>query len=202
MVQENSTLKSPEEELFFRHIEVNVRQKDIHLPLPGEIHAYVDGSLFPKEGIGGWACFLVSHDGQGFIRSGSHDTKSIARMELTATIHAIAMFACFFRRDRLIIKTDYDLFANAIKTRLDFWHENGWKNSRGTFIKNVDLWLALRGLFLFCDHMNLSISFEWVKSHQNDTGNTICDQAARQSVEERIKNATMPSDVGVTLSTR
>jgi ribonuclease HI len=59
------------------------------------------------------------------------------------------------------------------------WRRKGWKKSDGKPALNPDLWEKLLNL---CDRH--TVTFNWVKGHNDNPGNERCDELARNAIND------------------
>ena len=67
---------------------------------------------------------------------------------------------------------------------LDSWVKNGWKKADRKPVLNVDLWEKLISLLAVHD-----VEFSWVKGHDGNKYNEICDELAVSEVEKNKKRS-------------
>lgn len=79
----------------------------------------------------------------------------------------------------LVIKSDSAYLVNGITTHVNKWRVNGWRNAKGSEVKNKELWLALDQLVSsIISDTGAAIDFWHVPRHQNQDA----DELARQGL--------------------
>ena len=140
---------------------------------------YTDGSAKGNPGRGGYGVVMLSGKHRKEISAGFLLTTN-NRMELLAII--VGLESVKKQKAEIIVYSDSKYVVNAV--------EKGWlfnwqkKNFKGK--KNSDLWI--RFLSVYNKH---SISFFWVKGHNNNVENERCDRLAVSAAE----GADLVSDV-------
>jgi ribonuclease HI len=134
---------------------------------------YTDGSCLGNPGSGGWACGSTLDD----IISGSEDSTTNNRMELTGAIRALESFGA-----DIVVVTDSTYVRNGVTKWAQTWVRNGWKTSGGGQVKNRDLWERIMSL------ITPATSWEWVKAHSGEPMNEAVDSAARAQAQA-VKSA-------------
>lgn len=126
---------------------------------------YTDGGCVPNPGNGAWAAVIISGKKQEQRISGYVEQTTNNRMELTACIRALeAIGNC---ECRVMLHTDSKYVVHGM---------NGWKRNI-----NLDLWNNLDELCRF-HH----VSFKWVRGHDGDENNEICDEMVRLKIQEAV----------------
>ena len=100
-------------------------------------------------------------------------------MELRAAIEGINKISI---DSKIILSTDSKYVKDGITTWVGNWKTNNWMTSAKKPVKNQDLWKKLDDL-----NNNYSITWEWVKAHQEDNTeeskyNNMADQLARNAI--------------------
>lgn len=127
---------------------------------------YTDGACFPNPGKGGWGWT----DLNGWERCGGESPSTNQKMEMMAVIDALA--ACLEKGiHQVTIVSDSQYVINGATTWRKKWEGNGWKNSRGETVKNLELWKQLHSLADL-----VGVVFTWVKGHSGNPGNERADQ--------------------------
>ena len=133
---------------------------------------YTDGSYSSARDQGGLAFVIVENDREvsRFSKAFKHVTNN--KMELGAVILALASVKSPI--NSLTIKTDSQyVIGCAIK---------GWKRK-----KNVNLWKQFDIVFSKAQALVKDpIQFEWVKGHDTDSFNNLCDSLAVAASKEYI----------------
>ena len=103
-------------------------------------------------------------------------------MELTAVITALSALK---EPCRVELISDSKYVVEAINAGwLDSWVKNGWKKADRKPVLNVDLWEKLISLLAVHD-----VEFSWVKGHDGNKYNEICDELAVSEVEKNKKRS-------------
>lgn len=147
-----------------------------------EITIYTDGAASGNPGPGGYGVVMKSgrhrlEKSEGFRLTTNN------RMELLAVIAGLEAL----KKDgsRILVCTDSRYVADAVEKGWVFqWEAKGFKKK-----KNPDLWK--RFLKVYRRH---SVRFVWIKGHNNDPENELCDRLA----VEASKGNNLPEDPGYT----
>ena len=138
---------------------------------------YTDGSCQSNPGPGGWAYVLISGQKEERFCGGTRVTTN-NRMELTAVIRGLTRVP---EGSSVAVYSDAQYVTNAFnKGWIHNWKRLGWNNGSGT-LKNTELWKNLDGLV-----KARNVTFVWVKGHNGNKYNEICDEAAN-AVSERYR---------------
>ena len=187
---DSRALRAPAAELRNQTIRVYPHTARIVNPdaLPHEgntpVIAYCDGSCLTNPGPGGWAAILHHRDETTPFRE-LHGAQAYAtnnEMELLAAIKAIQAVP---RTTALHIVTDSQYVARGANEWLSSWKRHGWKNRRGTPVKNRPLWQQLDAHRAIRD-----LTFRWVRAHAGNPGNERADALARAAA----RHANTPSN--------
>jgi len=149
-----------------------------------KIKIYTDGSSLNNPGPGGLGIVLLYEVNGQILKTKKynegykHTTNN--RMELLAVIRALDMLNDKAENLPIEIYTDSQYVSNAINKGWIY----GWikKNFKG--VKNPDLWKEL------IEKMSKfkNIKFIWVKGHNNNHYNEICDNLARLAASSNPGN--------------
>lgn len=146
--------------------------------MPELLKIWTDGSCFPNPGAGGWA--WICQDGrQG---SGRREPTTNQRMELLAAIEGIR--SNLSRPGQIVVISDSQYVVRGATLWYKGWLSNGWRNSQGKPVANVDLWkelLALKEAAAFVD-------FQWVRGHNGDEMNEKADRLANSMLNAQAEN--------------
>ena len=141
-----------------------------------EVKIYTDGACSGNPGPGGYGCVLIYKGKEKRISGGERETTN-NRMELTAVIEALSALK---EPCQVTLISDSRYVVDAIeKGWLESWRQNGWKKADKKAALNVDLWEKL--LPLLDTH---KVTFDWVKGHDGDEYNEICDRLAVEESEK------------------
>lgn len=143
-----------------------------------EVTIYTDGACSGNPGPGGYGIVMLSGSKRREISQGYRRTTN-NRMELLSVIVALEELT---RRCRVTVYSDSQYVVNAITQRWVYgWKARGWKRADKKPAQNIDLWERLLPLLEKHD-----VTFRWVRGHNNNVENEVCDQlavAAAQSAE-------------------
>ena len=136
------------------------------------ITIYTDGASSGNPGPGGYGTVLLYKQFKKEISAGYRKTTN-NRMELLAVI--IGLEALKGTGHRVTIYSDSKYVVDAVeKGWLWGWQKKGFKNK-----KNPDLWQ--RFITVYNKH---KVSFKWVKGHDGNPMNELCDQLAVAAAQE------------------
>lgn len=134
--------------------------------MPGDITIYTDGAASGNPGPGGYGVVLMSGKHR-LEKSAGFKLTTNNRMELLAVIEGLE--ALKIPGSKVTIYTDSKYVADSVEKGWVFqWESKGFKKR-----KNVDLWM--RFLKIYRKH---NVRFEWVRGHNNNVENEICDKLA------------------------
>lgn len=140
------------------------------------VRIYTDGACKGNPGPGGWAALLDCGD-ERTVLSGlcTHTTNN--RMELTAVIAGLeALISPAWVTVMSDSKYVVDSVNNGWLTR---WKNAGWRRNNQEPIPNADLWEQL--LLAMKRHIT---SFVWVRGHNGNYENELCDRIASGKAQE------------------
>jgi ribonuclease HI len=143
------------------------------IELPNDI--YTDGACSGNPGPGGWA-FVDLHT-KTYV--GGYDEKTTNnRMELMAVVRALATA----NRVNCKIISDSRYVVDCVNKKWYLaWQKNGWKTTKNTAVKNIDLWTVL-----IASIERLAPSFVWTRGHQKgERWNNFSDRLAGQCLAKR-----------------
>lgn len=141
-----------------------------------KVEIYTDGACSGNPGPGGWAAVLRCNGTEKELSGGEKDTTN-NRMELTAVISALKAlkYPC-----EVTVTTDSKyVYESVTKGWVYSWQKNGWKKADKKPALNPDLWAEL--LRLLDIH---SVTFYWVKGHNEHPENERCDRLAVAECEK------------------
>jgi ribonuclease HI len=141
---------------------------------------YTDGSCLGNPGRGGWG--VVSDQ---FKLSGKQVDTTNNVMEMTAILKALE--ECLERDiQEVCIFTDSQYVKNGITSWIIKWKKNLWITSKGTPVKNKELWIAIDE----ARNKLKVVDWKWVKAHNGDPKNeevdTLAYEAAGGGTKKRI----------------
>lgn len=150
---------------------------------PEKVHIFTDGSSSYRDKSGGWAAVLLYKGHRKEIFGGKNNTTN-NEMELTAILMGIKALK-ETKAYPVVIYSDSQYCINAVTFWYKKWQRNGWINSKGEAVKNIDLIkeiISLSGNF----------TFKWVKGHIGIPENERADELAgraRKNVREKSSAA-------------
>ena len=145
------------------------------------INIHTDGACKNNPGPGGWAAVILTPVESNITLRGGDPETTNNRMELTATIRGLQGL------DRLpetkgmpvTLHSDSKYLVDAFNQDwLGGWQKKAWKTSTGKPVKNRDLWEELLVLT-----MQRQVSWRWVKGHNGDYFNELCDRIATEEAD-------------------
>ena len=131
---------------------------------------YTDGACSGNPGKGGWAAIILNEKCIQSKLSGSENSTTNNRMELTAPIMALNKIK---KKSEITIYTDSKYVKDGITSWIKKWKLNNWKNSNKKKVKNKDLWIKLDNS---CQKHN--VIWRWVKAHAGNKFNNLVDELA------------------------
>jgi ribonuclease HI len=147
------------------------------------IEIYTDGACLGNPGDGGFAWVLITEE-RRIEHSEYHPDTTNNRMELMAVINVLQYFEKNKKSNKnykLKIYTDSNLIVQAITQNwLTSWSKNNWKKADKQPVKNQELWEELNRLLNLFD-----VEFIWVKGHNGNKYNEICDKLAKTAAENK-----------------
>ncbi|WP_165252416.1 ribonuclease HI [Adlercreutzia sp. ZJ304] len=147
-----------------------------------QVTLYSDGSARGNPGNGGYGALLLykGADGKNYemrLSKGFRLTTN-NRMEILGVIAALEVLNQPCKVD---VYTDSQYVCNAFnKGWIAKWQDCGWKKTKSTPIKNVDLWKRL--LLAMTPH---NVTFNWVRGHAGNNYNEECDRLATEAADSR-----------------
>lgn len=146
-----------------------------------KVTIYTDGACSNNPGKGGYGAVLIYEKSNGEIVekkiSRGFNLTTNNRMELLAVVDSLN---CLKVPCEVKLYTDSKYVVEAINQNwLIGWQNNNWKTSSKKPVKNLDLWQNYLSA-----SKNHEIEFIWVKGHNDNKYNEICDKLA---VEARNK---------------
>jgi ribonuclease HI len=139
------------------------------------VSLYTDGSSLGNPGAGGW-CAILEWNGGGKILKGGEPLTTNNRMELRGVLEGLKEIQKLIKEGIISPSTPIYLYSDSqyvikgIGEWLPNWVKRGFKN-----VKNPDLWRE----YLRLSH-RLNIYPHWVKGHDGNPKNEMCDFYARQ----------------------
>jgi ribonuclease HI len=144
-----------------------------------KIKVYTDGACSNNPGVGGWAAVIIfPKTKKETIIAGYEENTTSNRMELKAVIETIKML--FTICAKIDIYTDSAYVYNAIKKKwLKRWVITDWKTSKGTSVKNQDLW---NELYILLKNRREKVRIIKVKGHAGNYYNEKADRIAKRQI--------------------
>ncbi len=145
-----------------------------------KVEIYTDGACTGNPGKGGYGAVLIYNGNEKRISKGFRKTTN-NRMELMAAIDALKLL----KEDCIVdLYSDSKYLTDAInQSWLSSWQKNGWKKSDKKPVLNRDLWEEL--LLLINKH---KVTFIWVKGHNGNPFNEVCDTMAVEAYNNSSDN--------------
>lgn len=141
-----------------------------------KVEIFTDGACSGNPGPGGWGAILRYNGLEKELSGGAADTTN-NRMELSGVIEALKALK---EPCEAVITTDSKyVFDSVTKGWVYSWRANGWRKADKKPALNVDLWTEL--LVLLEKH---SVTFCWVKGHNEHPENERCDKLAVAQCEK------------------
>lgn len=137
---------------------------------------HTDGACVGNPGPGGFAAIIERPGSETLIITGGDPDTTNNRMELAAVIEALKAL----NQDETIpttnitVRSDSQYVCHAFNQNwIGNWRTNGWRNSKGQPVANMDLWTKL-----LAEIKNLEITWVWIPGHTGDPMNERCDRLA------------------------
>lgn len=150
-----------------------------------KVKVYTDGACSNNPGPGGWGAVFTDTE-KPFVLSGCHKNTTNNRMELMAVVkvlHYLCKNKDRYKGVQIEIFSDSAYVVNAINNKwLQSWLSKGWKTSKGSQVKNTDLWKKYLEFMSILLSDNIDISICKVKGHNGDTYNEYVDMIAKNEV--------------------
>ena len=157
----------------------------LSIKIMDKVYAYVDGAVKnnqAKENLGSWGVILIykynTKELYGIIEN---TTNNIC--EITATISALENIK---RKDLPTeVISDSQYVVSGVNEWSKKWAENGWKNSQGKVVENLELWKKL--LSLITEFKDI----QFIKTHGHSTDKTnnevdfLCNRAIKEYLNEK-----------------
>ena len=135
-----------------------------------KVEIFTDGACSGNPGPGGWGAILRCGNTEKELSGGEKDTTN-NRMELTAVISALK--ALKYPCDVNVTTDSKYVYESVTKGWVYSWKKNGWRKADTKPALNPDLWEELLNLLEI--H---SVTFTWVKGHNEHPENERCDRLA------------------------
>lgn len=138
------------------------------------IDIWTDGACSGNPGAGGWAAILRYGSSQKNIAGGSPETTN-NQMELQAVVSALSTLK---EPCEVFLYSDSAYVVNAFTQNwIENWMTNNWRTAKKQPVANKELWLEL--IKLTKTH---NVKFCKVAGHSTNLYNNLCDELARQQI--------------------
>jgi ribonuclease HI len=153
------------------------------------IQIHTDGSCYMqqdrKSGCAAWVVYPdhLSLPREQILDYGCEESTNI-RMELMACARGLQWaFENQPWQDvtRLYVVTDLKMLAHN-HTRIQYWKQDGWRNSAGEPIANEDLWDAIFKRIIKLGKVGLRVDFVWKEGKKDELGKLV-DRAAKDAAQ-------------------
>lgn len=141
---------------------------------------YTDGSYKRSTKDGGWSYIKICKN-KIYINYGYTYNKTSIYNELIAFYNAIKNTS--LKKERIKIFVDSSYVVNSYNLYVDNWINNNWKNSDKKIISYIDIWIDLYNIK---NKYKDKIIVEWIKAHNGDFFNTLCDSYANKASKLKI----------------
>lgn len=142
------------------------------------VKIFTDGACRGNPGIGGWGAVL-RYDGHEKRLCGAERLTTNNRMELTATINALASLT---RSCKIELTTDSVYVQKGITEWIIKWQKRNWQTTNKKPVKNADLWRKLSK-----ETQRHQIRWHWIKGHSGHEGNELADALANKAIDKLLK---------------
>ena len=138
-----------------------------------KVEIYTDGSCIRNPGgPGGWGAVLLFSDGYERELSGSEESTTSNRMEMTAALKALEFLVC---PCSVVLYTDSKYLKLGMTAWLAGWKKRKWVRGNKP-IPNSDLWILLDEA-----SRKHTVKWRWVRGHSGNPGNERADFLARKA---------------------
>ena len=104
-------------------------------------------------------------------------------MEIQAVISALEALKKMTDMPRAVtLYTDSQYVQKGITEWIHSWKRNSWRTSGKRQVKNLDLWQELDALAAGLQSGGLSISWNWIRGHEGNKYNELCDKFAKNAI--------------------
>ena len=140
-----------------------------------KVTIYTDGACANNPGAGGYGAILFYE-----CKNGATVSKKLSRGFKLTTNNRMELLAVIDALNSLNKPCDIKLYSDSKyvidavnKKWLDSWIEKNWKLNTKNPVKNIDLWEKF-----VCSSKPHKIEFIWVKGHNENKYNELCDKMA------------------------
>lgn len=148
-----------------------------------KVTIYTDGGCNPNPGTGSYAAILMleNNDKAKIVVSKAYKETTNSRMEILGIVHALFLLKCSCD---VTIFCDNQYVVNTIdKGWAKKWKNNGWYKNSKQVAKHPDLFNVLLN---YCEIHNIKLS--WVKGHNGNKYNELCDKLSTESIRGNFDN--------------
>lgn len=155
-----------------------------------KVRIFTDGACSKNPGPGGWACmFNTGEKSKTF--SGNEACTTNNRMELKAVIESYKKAMKLKGAEDI----DFELYSdsayvvNSINNGwINKWQQNNWKTTKGSDVKNKDMWEELARLRNEARSNGVFLKIMKIKGHAGNTFNEIVDKLAREESMKALES--------------
>lgn len=152
-----------------------------------KIKIFIDGACSGNPGTGGYAVVVCKEDKCEKL-FGYEIATTNNRMELRAAIEALKHIALVLSKEEMRefdVISDSAYVVNAVeKNWLLAWKFNNWKTSKGSEVKNKDLWEEFVYTYELAKSCGCNVNFVKVKGHAGNSYNELADKIAKEQAQE------------------
>lgn len=130
---------------------------------------------------GGWGYAVVKDNVVVYTKKGGVWNTTNNKMEMTAVIEALKYIKEHQSEagGNFTICADSKYVINGATSWIRTWKKNGWMTSKKEPVLNEDLWREIDAL-----HSQVSVKWQWVKGHSNNSFNDLADKLANDACTE------------------
>lgn len=165
---------------------IEFKQEELELLDLNTIYIYADGACSGNPGIGAYTTILLFKRNDGSIKQTvlreAFDETTNNKMELSGLLMGLRELKSKRYPVKFVSDSKY-VIDSFNQGWIDKWKTNGWRKTNREPVKNVEIWKEVLSLM-----EGLNISFEWVKGHNDNPFNEMCDLLARNAIKEQRDN--------------
>lgn len=136
------------------------------------IQIYTDGCCLKNPGLGGLAAIILVNGKKTKVIVDSYGYTTNNRMEILASIQAIEYSFKAYPESRITLYSDSQYLVKSFNYWMDGWITNNLKK------ENIDLF---QRLYILKYKYPNKIIFSWVKGHDGNRFNEMCDHLAKKA---------------------
>lgn len=143
-------------------------------------HPFKNNLFFSDEGISkekGTLPIQV-HDIIEVVRSFNSRTCTNNELEMAGVIAALTKAYNMPNLEKVTLYTDSNYVVKSFNEDIEHWGNNGWKRKDGRQVAHINEWKTLLNYKHHFHSNGIELKICWVRSHQDDYGNTIADLLA------------------------